>query len=176
VEIKNGFVKSISVEVRLTRPVFRETRSLMSDVEKELQHRVDTFVHELSALIRRQALAAVEELLQKGEHAGAHAGHAVARKPGRPAKAAEPKPVGRPAKPTAAAKRKPGEKRTPQELAQLTEQLYHYIKSNPGQGVEQIAKGIGHPTKELTLPIRKLIGDKKISSKGQKRATRYSPR
>ena len=42
-------------EARLTRVVFHETRSLMSDIEKELQHRVDAFVNELSALIRRQA-------------------------------------------------------------------------------------------------------------------------
>lgn len=154
----------------------------MSDVERELQHRVDAFVNELSALIRRQALAAVEELLKKGDHGGGH--HVVvARKPGRPAKAApvEHKPVGRPAKApgrpsAAAAKRKPGEKRTPQELAGIVEGLYNYIKSNPGQGVEQIAKGLNTATKELTLPIRKLIAEKKISSKGQKRATRYSPR
>ena len=65
---------------------------------------------------------------------------------------------------------------TPQQLAQITEQVYNYIKSNPGQGVEQIAKALATSTKELTLPIRKLLTDKKISSKGQKRATRYSPR
>jgi len=164
----------------------------MSDQETELRARVDTFVNDLSALIRRQALEAVEEVLKKG---AAHAEPSVAalapRKRGRPTKAAvaarakaqaaaaKPAPAPAPApapKATAAAKRKAGEKRTPQELAHIVEQTYNYIKSNGNQGVEQIAKALGTSTKELTLPIRKLLADKKIGSKGQKRATRYFPR
>jgi hypothetical protein len=166
----------------------------MSDVENELRSRVDGFVEELSALIRRQALQAVEEVLEKGRggagavvHAG-HVGHAVhagravhvGRGPGRPRKtealAGVARKPGRPTKAMASPKRKAGEKRTPAELGQIVEQLLHYIRSNPNQGVEQIAKSLGTSTKELTLPIRKLLGDKRISSKGQKRATRYSPR
>lgn len=151
----------------------------MSDVENELRSRVESFVTELSALIRRQALEAVEEVLKKGGGEGI----AVARKVGRPAKAAEePKakagkaPKAAAAKPLAASKRKAGEKRTPAQLAQITEQVWGYIKGNPGQGVEQIAKALSTSTKELTLPIRKLLTDKKVGSKGQKRATRYFPR
>src|SRR5262245_4520006 len=101
----------------------------MSNVEKELQHRVDSFVNELSALIRRQALEAVEEMLKKGEHAG-HVTH-VARKPGRPAKAAEahrPAKAAAAVKPLISTKRRAGEKRTPQALAQITEQVYGYIR------------------------------------------------
>jgi len=153
----------------------------MSDVENELRSRVDSFVTELSALIRRQALEAVEEVLKKGETAAP-----PARKVGRPAKVEEPKVAkAKPAaaaapkaaaKPSAAAKRKAGEKRTPAQLAQITDQVYNYIKANSGQGVEQIAKALQTSTKELTLPIRKLLTDKKVGSKGQKRATRYFPR
>ena len=161
----------------------------MSDVENDLQSRVDSFVNELTALIRRQALQAVEEVLKKGETIAAP----TARRVGRPPKAAtvaaaaaaaaeDRKPTAKAAakpstsKAPAAAKRRAGEKRTPQQLAQITEHVYNYIKSNGNQGVEQIAKTLATSTKELTLPIRKLLGDKKISSKGQKRATRYSAR
>jgi hypothetical protein len=151
----------------------------MSDVENDLRSRVDGFVNELSALIRRQALQAVEEVLKKGESVD----HPLARKPGRPPKAAATVEVdkaaharGRAPKPVVAPKRKAGEKRTPQQLGQITEQVYNYIKSNGGQGVEQIAKALATSTKELTLPIRKLLTEKKIGSKGQKRATRYFPR
>jgi hypothetical protein len=148
----------------------------MSDIENELQVRVHGFVDELSSLIRRQALQAVEEVLEKGESGGMPA----PRRRGRPP-AAEAAPRARAtrasaARPAVGAKRKPGEKRTPQQLAQITEQVYNYIKANGGQGVEQIAKALATPTKELTLPIRKLLGEKKVSSKGQKRATRYFPR
>ena len=150
----------------------------MSDVENELRNRVDHFVNELSELIRRAALEAVADALKKGEGAAP-----VARRPGRPAKAAAaPAPVasgrgrgGRGAV-KASPKRRVGEKRSPQLLAQITEQVFNHIKGNPGQGVEQIAKALDTSTKELTLPIRKLLNDKKISSKGQKRATRYSAR
>jgi hypothetical protein len=152
----------------------------MSDVENALRSRVDGFVNELSALIRRQALQAVAEVLEKGER-DEHA--PVRRTPGRPPKVAAgvdadkaARAKGRAIKPMLAPKRKAGEKRTPQHLAQITEQVYNYIKSNGGQGVEQIAKALATSTKELTLPIRKLLADKNIGSKGQKRATRYFPR
>ena len=161
-----------------------------SVAKNDIKVRVDAFVDELSALVRRAALEAVEQAL--GSKGGTTAAAAPARKPGRPRKvvaaapapAAEEKkapgrPRGRPAKAAtaaAAAKRRAGEKRSPQLLAQVTEQVHNHVKSNAGQGVEQIAKALGTSTKELTLPIRKLLSDKKITSKGQKRATRYFPK
>ena len=160
----------------------------MSNAENNIKARVDAFVNDLSDLIRQSALEAVGEALKKGGTVSAPAAPA-ARRPGRPAKVVEApvaaKPaakVGRPAKAAssassaAAAKRRAGEKRSPVLLAQVTDQVGNHIKSNPGQGVEQIAKALSTTTKELTLPIRKLLGDKKITSKGQKRATRYFPK
>ena len=160
----------------------------MSNAENNIKARVDAFVNDLSDLIRQSALEAVGEALKKGGSAAPAA--PAARRPGRPAKVVEApvaaKPaakVGRPAKAAgssasaaAAAKRRAGEKRSPVLLAQVTDQVGNHIKSNPGQGVEQIAKALSTTTKELTLPIRKLLGDKKITSKGQKRATRYFPK
>src|SRR5262249_23664096 len=151
----------------------------MSDVKNEIRTRVDAFVDELSDLVRQAALAAVEEALKKGEVTP------PARKAGRPAKPAAPaesheekktpRTRGRPAA-AKGAKRRAGEKRSPAVLAQVTEQVFNHIKANAGQGVEQIAKALGTTTKELTLPIRKLLAEKKVTSKGQKRATRYFPR
>ena len=159
----------------------------MSNAENNIKNRVDAFVNDLSDLIRQSALEAVAEALKKGGEVTVAA--PVARRPGRPAKVVEApvaaKPAGKPGRPAkaassassaAAAKRRAGEKRSPVLLAQVTEQVGNHIKSNPGQGVEQIAKALSTTTKELTLPIRKLLGDKKITSKGQKRATRYFPK
>jgi predicted transcriptional regulator len=61
------------------------------------------------------------------------------------------------------------------ELARLTEKLGDYIKSNPGLRMEAIAKALATPTRELNLPIKKLLAAKKIRSTGQKRATEYFP-
>ena len=157
----------------------------MSNAEHTIKLRVDAFVNDLSELIRQSALEAVSDALKKG---GVAAAPPAARRPGRPAKVVEApvaaKPAAKPGRPAkasaassaAAAKRRAGEKRSPVLLAQVTDQVGNHIKANPGQGVEQIAKALSTTTKELTLPIRKLLGDKKITSKGQKRATRYFPK
>jgi hypothetical protein len=42
--------------------------------------------------------------------------------------------------------------------------------------MESIARALNMTTKELVLPARKLLLEKKIVAKGQKRATRYFPR
>lgn len=165
----------------------------MSDIERELRSKVDGFVGELSALIRAHALGVVEEMLGRGAGsvaAPAAAGEPVKRKRGRPRKHPLPvapapavaavrapaAPARRPGRPPAAAKRASGEKRPPQELARLVERAYDYVKGNPGQGVEQISKALSTPTKDLTLPLRKLMLGSRITSKGIKRATRYYPR
>jgi hypothetical protein len=145
----------------------------MSDVNAEVRARVEAFSGELAELIRRAALEAVQEVLGSG---GAPAPHAT---PARAEKAAAKGPSvkravrGRPR--GVGKKRAPGEKRSPDELAKLTEKLASYIKANPGQRIEQIGEGLGRPTKELSLPVKKLLRTKRISSKGHKRATTYHP-
>lgn len=69
-----------------------------------------------------------------------------------------------------------GGKRSPAELVVLTNILLKYIAKHPGQRIEHIAVGLGRPTKELNLPIKKLISEKLIATKGQKRATTYTAR
>jgi len=137
----------------------------MSKIEHELRSIVDAFVKDLSELVRRQGVEAVGALLDQ------HAGNTAA--PARRARAVAP--LGRPAA-HATAERRPGEKRTPQELSALVERLFDYIQSNPGQGVEQIGRGLATPTKDLTLPLRKLMNGKRVTTKGHKRATHYFPR
>jgi len=55
----------------------------------------------------------------------------------------------------------------------LIKKLHGYIAKNPGQRIEQIAASLDISTKELNLPAKKLISEKKLSTKGQKRATTY---
>lgn len=148
----------------------------MSNVETEIRSHVDTFVAQLSALVRKAALEAVADALREGQPSGTAA---APRKAGRakaaPAPAAEAKKAGRPAR-AAKPARKKGEKRSKEELAAMTQRVLEHIRANSGQGVEQIAKDLGTTTKELTLPIRKLLVEKKITSKGEKRATKYFSR
>lgn len=78
-----------------------------------------------------------------------------------------------PAGKAAPARRKKGQKRTPEEILAVKETLRSYIAKNPGQGIEAIGKGLGVPTKELTRPASQLIAAKSIRTTGQKRATKY---
>jgi hypothetical protein len=73
------------------------------------------------------------------------------------------------------ATKKAGAKRDKQDLIDLQERLHQHITASPGLGVEQIGKAIGVSTKDLVLPVKKLLAAKKIRSEGAKRATRYWP-
>ena len=68
-----------------------------------------------------------------------------------------------------------GAKRDPKALAALTETLEAAIRANPGVGIERIGVATGIATKELALPVKKLLADGRIKTKGQRRATKYFP-
>jgi predicted transcriptional regulator len=48
-----------------------------------------------------------------------------------------------------------------------------FIKSHPGLRIEEINRELGTTTKDLALPMRKLIAGKAIKTEGQRRATKY---
>ena len=48
-----------------------------------------------------------------------------------------------------------------------------FVTKHPGLRIEQINKQLGTSTKDLALPIRKLIADGVIKTKGKKRSTTY---
>ena len=166
----------------------------MSDIDTQIRSHVDAFVEKLSGLVRQQALEAVRSALGGGSSTAAVAPKAAAAPAKRKAAAAPKKKAApaaaKPAAPAApaakaapapkaapaASKRKPGAKRAPEEIAKTTTQLFDYISQKPGGRIEEIAKAINIATKDLTLPIKKLLGDKKIRSQGERRATKYFPR
>lgn len=156
----------------------------MSNVEQELQSRVNAFVAELSDLVRRAALEAVSSALGGGALAAPKKAGAPKKAPAAKKAAAGKKAAPAAAKPAAApkaaaaagGKRKPGAKRAPEEIQQTTDKLLSRISQNPGERIEEIAKALGTTTKDLTLPVKKLLSDKKIRSQGTRRATKYFPR
>jgi hypothetical protein len=133
---------------------------MQSSIESEIEARVSAFAAELVAIVRASALEVVQEALGDAVTPRAVRGRGAAV-------AAAPK---------AASGRGRGAKRDPEAIEALTNQLAAYIKKNPGQRIEQIGKELDIPTKELALPVKKLLGAKRISTKGQKRATTYFAR
>ncbi len=136
----------------------------MPTVKDQIRERVEAFAADIAELIRASAMETVAAAL--GEGVGGGRGGRGRRAAGRP-----PRGAGR-----AVAARAKGAKRPPGEIETLTAELGSYIKNNPGQRIEQIAKGIGTSTKELTLPVKKLLAKKAIKTRGQKRATQYFPK
>lgn len=62
-------------------------------------------------------------------------------------------------------------KRTPEELDEMQANLFAYLKKNPGQRCEEIAKGMKVDTSDLALPLKKL--GKKLKWEGVARGRRY---
>jgi hypothetical protein len=73
----------------------------------------------------------------------------------------------------AGGKRSRGEKRSPKSLEQLQEKLLSFVKANPGLRIEQINAELGTSSRELALPVKKLVSEKQLRTTGTRRATKY---
>ncbi len=161
----------------------------MSTTDKHIREAVESFVKELETLIRQAAVAAVADTLGVG--AGSSSPHlaaaAGARRRGRPAKStlaakaapaakasSAPKP-GRPASaPAARGSKGKRIRRTIKELDAIGVRIHEYIAKNPGQRAEQIKKALRLGANDWALPIKKLVDERQLTTKGQKRSTTYS--
>ena len=130
-------------------------------LNNEIQSRINSFLGELSQLVKRQALEAVHEAL--GEAA------APRRGPGRPRSVTMR--AGR--RPRAIAKSGVRGKRSPEQVEAMAARVLAQIRSKQGQRLEEIGRAMKMPTKGLKLPIAKLLAGKKLKTKGAKRGTKY---
>jgi hypothetical protein len=129
----------------------------MSDFQTEMNRVVQGFVGQITELARRAAIDTLESAF--GQRTGRSA----------PAAAALVASFGRVGRPRGGR----GAKRSSADLDALSQRFASFVKANPGLRIEQINKELGTTTKDLALPIRKLISEGVISAKGQKRSTTY---
>lgn len=155
----------------------------MPILQEQIHSRIAAFTADLTVLVQKMALEAVNEALA-GALATMTGGKAAPAKQNTPSKATTTKKT--PSKPAAKAApvaKKPvqaktipskqlGGQRSPE---QLVEKVGNYIKSNPGQGAVAIAQGLAITTSELKRPIKTLIAAKRVRFEGRTRATRYFP-
>lgn len=59
------------------------------------------------------------------------------------------------------------------ELAVVSERVASFIQAHPGLRIEQINKQLGTETKDLALPLRKLIVKGVIRIRSRNRSTTY---
>lgn len=137
----------------------------MSDFQTEMNRTVQGFVAQITELARRAAINTLESAFGERAAGGGGGGGGSAAAAAILDGAAR---VGRP-------RGGRGAKRTAADLEALSEQVATFISTNPGLRIEQINKELGTTTKDLALPIRKLISEGAINAKGQKRSTTYFP-
>jgi hypothetical protein len=137
----------------------------MSDFQNEMNRVVQGFVAQITELARRAAIDTLESAF--GGRAARTTAATTAAAVAEIATASFGK-VGRP-------RGGRGAKRTSADLDALSERFAAFVKANPGLRIEQINKELGTTTKDLALPIRKLISEGAVSAKGQKRSTTYFP-
>jgi hypothetical protein len=130
----------------------------MSDFQNEMNRVVQGFVAQITELARRAAIDTLDSAFGGRSGRAAPAAAAVL--------AASFGRVGRP-------RGGRGAKRSSADLEAMSERFATFVKANPGLRIEQINKQLGTTTKDLALPIRKLISEGVISAKGQKRSTTY---
>jgi hypothetical protein len=120
----------------------------MSDFQTEMNRVVQGFVSQITDLARRAAIDTLESAL-KGGRGSKGAMSFGGRGRGK------------------------GVKRSSDDLEALSDKFVEYVRENPGMRIEQINKQLGTTTKDLALPIRKLIAEGALKVKGQKRSTTY---
>ncbi len=125
----------------------------MGDIQSEIAKLVEQFAADISALAREMAVSTLTGALD-----GLGNGHArrapAARSSGARAK---------------------GGKRAADEIEKDMEKVSAFIKDNPGRRIEQINAALGTTTKDLALPLRKLIASDAVKTAGVRRGTQYFP-
>ena len=121
------------------------------DLQGEVNRTVQGFVAQIVELVRHAAL----ETLQSAFATPAAAGSAAR------ARERAPDPAG------------PSPRRTPADLDTLSRRLTACVAAHPGLRITEIKEQLGTTTKDLALPIRKLLSDGAIRTRGRKRSTRY---
>lgn len=67
-----------------------------------------------------------------------------------------------------------GGKRSPTEIERDKSRIIRFLMKNPGSRAEDISAALKIEPKDLTLPLKKLYSEEKLTREGTARGTRYS--
>jgi hypothetical protein len=135
--------------------------------QQDLRTLVEQFVSDLSARVREAALETLRAALGKSPAP-------ERRGPGRPRKSGKSRGPGRPPKAAARPRKARGRiRRSAADLEQTAVKIRAYVRSNAGQRIEEIGRGLKTATERLKRPIQALIAAGSLRTEGQKRGTRY---
>ena len=137
-----------------------------------LKNRIASLAEEFSAgVLAAIRSASLEEILSEGSRGSAPRASASAAPAGSagPAKRGPGRPRGRKSGRLA--------RRSPEQIAQVVESIVAALKKNKaGMRSEQLQKLLNLDKKEISGPLNEALEGKKITKKGQRRATTYFAR
>ncbi len=131
----------------------------MPTLEDEIRNHVEAFVTELSSLIRQAAADAAVSALTGGQMPSMRMGGGGAKRG--PQTGAPKKAGGR-------------IRRNQAQIEQTVSKVLGYVESNGGSRAEKIRAALGLSAPQTADALRRLMSEKSIKSKGERRATTYS--
>ena len=134
-------------------------------LDQEIRSRIQSFLDELSQLVKAQALEAVHEAL-------AGTSGPARRGPGRPRKVSM-RPGRAPRVMAKPAVRSQRARRLPEDLARLQANVLTTVKAKQGQRLEEIGKALKTDTAVLKRPVAMLLASKMLKTTGTRRGTKY---
>jgi hypothetical protein len=126
----------------------------MENLQAQIENRIDVMVGEVLVLVRQAAHDAINNALSGTTELG---------------------------KSTTEPKRRKSrvmtlqQRRTPEQLAELAEQLYQQVDKQPGQGMAVYAEALSIPAKDLGVVMRRLRKAGRVRTLGDRDRTRYFP-
>jgi hypothetical protein len=134
----------------------------MANFDTQIRSMIDSFVNNLTQAIRAATVESAVQALQSS-------GPVIRRGPGRPAGSLN---VTR----SAPSARMGGKRirRSADQIESMKSEVLSFVKKNEGARAEEIRKALGLSPVQTGDTLRRLMGEKAIKSKGQKRATTYS--
>lgn len=147
----------------------------MADSNAEIQTLVDDFARQIQALAKKSA---IEQVIAALGGAGGQPRSAAKRGPGRPkgstnkVQPAASSPKAAPS-PTQFKSARKGQRRTAADVERMGQVLIDFVKANPGQRADQIAKALRTDPGTMRLPMQALLSARKVKTQGQRRGTKY---
>lgn len=129
----------------------------------QLEQRIDDLVQGVLLAAREVALAAVAEAFARNEDQLVESGRRNARRPsGKDLKRGRSDQT-----------RRPGKKRSPDELVALGSKLCKAICRKPGETMAFYSKEVGSTPVELGVPVRRLIEEGHVRAIGERNQRKY---
>jgi hypothetical protein len=131
----------------------------MSDFQNKMNDVIEGFVAQITELARRAAISTLQSAFS-GRGGGGNGNQGSAMPATAKRSLSRPRGGGR-------------SKRSAADLESLSSKAVEFVQANPGLRIEEINTQLGTTTKDLALPVRRLVAEGVISTKGQRRSTTY---